>query len=97
VNVGAQVPQATVIDQDLQPVEIASLAAEGVVARLRDRWDAAFDEGRDDMLRRELALRDVLAAPLPLQFHRAARHARSRRTASLRRQPRPLVADEYYR
>ena len=29
MNVGAQVPQATVVDQDLQPVEIASLAAEG--------------------------------------------------------------------
>ncbi len=43
----------------------ASLAAEGVAARLRDRWDAALDEGRDEMLRRELALRDVLAAPEP--------------------------------
>jgi hypothetical protein len=29
VDVGAHVPQATVIDQDLQPVEIAGLAAEG--------------------------------------------------------------------
>jgi hypothetical protein len=29
VNVGAHVPQATVIDQDLKPVEIAGLAAEG--------------------------------------------------------------------
>jgi hypothetical protein len=31
VNVGAHVPQATVIDQDLQPVEIANLAAEGAL------------------------------------------------------------------
>jgi peroxiredoxin len=31
VNVGAQVPQATVVDQDLQPIEIASLAADGAL------------------------------------------------------------------
>jgi peroxiredoxin len=31
VNVGAQVPQATVVNEDLQPVEIASLAAEGAL------------------------------------------------------------------
>lgn len=31
MNVGASVPKATVIDQDLQPVEIASLAAEGAL------------------------------------------------------------------
>jgi peroxiredoxin len=31
VNVGAKVPQATVVDQDLQPIEIATLAAEGAL------------------------------------------------------------------
>jgi peroxiredoxin len=29
MQVGARVPEVTVIDQDLQPVEIASLAADG--------------------------------------------------------------------
>ena len=29
----------------------------------RDRWAAALAEGRDETIRRELALRDVLAAP----------------------------------
>jgi hypothetical protein len=31
VNVGAQVPHATVFDQDLRPVQIASLASEGAL------------------------------------------------------------------
>jgi peroxiredoxin len=31
VNVGAKVPQATVVDQDLQPVEIATLTTEGAL------------------------------------------------------------------
>ena len=42
---------------------LPSLAPDNVAARLRDRWAAALDEGRDEMARRELALRDVLAAP----------------------------------
>jgi hypothetical protein len=40
----------------------AHLTPDGVAARLRERWAAALDEGRDEMNRRELALRDVFAA-----------------------------------
>jgi hypothetical protein len=40
----------------------ARLAPDGVTSRLRERWTAALDEGRDEMNRRELALREVLAA-----------------------------------
>jgi peroxiredoxin len=31
VQTGAPIPKATVIDQDLQPVEIAALAADGAI------------------------------------------------------------------
>ena len=41
----------------------AHLTPDGVGARLRERWAAALDEGRDEMDRRELALREVFAAP----------------------------------
>jgi hypothetical protein len=41
----------------------AHLAPDGVAARLRERWAAALDEGRDEMNRREFALREVFAAP----------------------------------
>ena len=41
----------------------AQLAPDGVAARLRERWSAALDEGRAEMDRRELALREVLASP----------------------------------
>jgi hypothetical protein len=41
----------------------ANLAPDNVANRLRGRWDAAVGEGRDEMMRREFALREVLAAP----------------------------------
>ncbi len=41
----------------------ARLTPDGVTARLRERWVTALDEGRDEMNRRELALREVFAAP----------------------------------
>ena len=40
----------------------ANLTPDGVTGRIRDRWSAALDEGRDEMNRRELALREVFAA-----------------------------------
>ncbi|HZP27388.1 MAG TPA: hypothetical protein VFC99_00420 [Acidimicrobiia bacterium] len=39
------------------------LTPDGLGSRLRDRWVAALDEGRDEMHRRELALREVFASP----------------------------------
>ena len=40
----------------------AHLAPDGVAAKLRERWATALDEGRAEMDRRELALREVFAA-----------------------------------